>query len=346
MELTISDLKPFLPGLEAALDDEAVSEVMINGPGMAFVERDGRMAAVDVPELTTEAAARAAVQIARPLGKDPNTEPIIDARLADGSRVAICGPPAAPTAAITIRRFGGRAFTVEELTASGSLPAAVVDEAAAVLGRERNLLISGGTGSGKTTLLNALVSLLPTGGRIISIEDTLELRLRRANCLRFEARGLGDRGVTIRDLVRHALRHRPDHVVVGEVRGAEAADLLQALNTGHGGSLATVHANNAAAALSRLATCAMQASDALPWTVVCRGVVDGIEAVIHQTRTPEGVRRVDQMVRVRDYDAAANRWVVEPIWPPPSGGARSGSSTPKRGTGSAPGRKRRGRRAQ
>ena len=341
MELTISDLKPFLPGLEAALDDEAVSEVMINGPGMAFVERDGRMAAVDVPELTTEAAARAAVQIARPLGKDPNTEPIIDARLADGSRVAICGPPAAPTAAITIRRFGGRAFTVEELTASGSLPAAVVDEAAAVLGRERNLLISGGTGSGKTTLLNALVSLLPTGGRIISIEDTLELRLRRANCLRFEARGLGDRGVTIRDLVRHALRHRPDHVVVGEVRGAEAADLLQALNTGHGGSLATVHANNAAAALSRLATCAMQASDALPWTVVCRGVVDGIEAVIHQTRTPEGVRRVEQMVRVRDYDAAANRWVVEPIWPPPSEGARSGPPTSKRGRGSAPRRKRR-----
>ena len=130
------------------------------------------------------------------------------------------------------------------------------------------------------------------------------------------------RGVTIRELVRHALRHRPDHIVVGEVRGAEAADLLQALNTGHGGSLATVHANNAEAALSRLATCAMQASDDLmPWTVVCRGVVDGIEAVIHQARTPEGVRRVDQMVRVRDYDAQENRWVVEPVWPPPAAAA-------------------------
>ena len=342
MELTISDLKPFLPGLEAALDDEAVSEVMINGPEMAFVERDGRMAAVDVPELTTEAAARAAVQIARPLGKDPNTEPIIDARLADGSRVAICGPPAAPTAAITIRRFGGRAFTVDELTASGSLPAAVVDEAAAVLGRERNLLISGGTGSGKTTLLNALVSLLPADGRIISIEDTLELRLRRANCLRFEARGLGDRGVAIRDLVRHALRHRPDHVVLGEVRGAEAADLLQALNTGHGGSFATVHGNNAEAALSRLATCAMQASDALPWTVVCRGLVDGIEAVIHQTRTTEGVRHVEQMVRVRDLRrkreplgrrtglAAADSAIGE-CWSGPSTSRRSSrSASPRR----------------
>ena len=318
MELTIADLKPFLPGLEEALDDESVSEVMVNEPGTAFVERAGRMTALDAPALTAEAVARAAIQIARPLGEDPATDPIIDARLADGSRVAVCSPPAAPTTAITIRRFGGWAFTIAELTATGSLPAPVVEAAAAVLRGERNVLISGGTGSGKTTLLNALVSLLPAGGRVISIEDTLELQLRRTNGLRFEARGLAGRDVTIRDLVRHALRHRPDHIVVGEVRGAEAADLLQALNTGHGGSLTTVHANNAEAALSRLATCAMQASGELPWAVVCRGVVDGIEAVIHQTRTPEGVRRVDQMVRVRDYDAAENRWVVEPVWPAPA----------------------------
>ena len=132
------------------------------------------------------------------------------------------------------------------------------------------------------------MSLLPADGRIISIEDTLELRLRRANCLRFEARGLGDRGVTIRDLVRHALRHRPDHVVVGEVRGAEAADLLQALNTGHGGSLATVHANAAAAALSRLATCAMQASDALSWTVVCRGWSTASRPSFNRRGRPKG----------------------------------------------------------
>ncbi|MCY4078371.1 MAG: ATPase, T2SS/T4P/T4SS family, partial [Acidobacteria bacterium] len=303
MELGIADLKPFLPGLEGALDDDAISELMINGPGAVFVERAGRMAALAVPALTAEVVARAAIQIARPLRLDPATTPIIDARLADGSRVAICGPPAAPSAAITIRRFGGRAFTIEELTASGSLPAAVAERAGTALRSGRNLLISGGTGSGKTTLLNALVSLLPAEGRVISIEDTLELRLRRANCVRFEARGLAGRDVTIRDLVRHALRHRPDHIVVGEVRGAEAADLLQALNTGHGGSLATVHANHAEAALSRLATCAMQAGDALPWAVVCRGVVDGIELVVHQARTPEGDRRVEQVVRVRDYDA-------------------------------------------
>ena len=206
MELTIADLKPFLPELEAALDDEAVSEVMVNGPAAVFIERAGRMTAVDAPALTPEAAARAAVQIARPLGRDPLAEPIIEARLADGSRVAICGPPAAPTAAITIRRFGGREFTIDELTASGSLPAAVVEAAGAVLGRERNLLICGGTGSGKTTLLNALVSLLPADGRIISIEDTLELR-RAAVDGRLPRRGGRHRGRHSSDA--HARRGAP-----------------------------------------------------------------------------------------------------------------------------------------
>ena len=314
MELSLDDLKPFLPGLESVLDDDTVSELMVNGPGQVFVERAGQLAAVRVPELDEAAVMRAAVQIARPLGRDPNTEPIIDARLGDGSRVAICSPPASPCAVITIRRFGGRAFTIAELVDSGSVSAAVVDEARRVLQGGGNVLIAGGTGSGKTTLLNALIALLPPAGRVVSIEDTLELQLRRANGVRFEARGLTG-AVTIRDLVRHALRHRPDHIVVGEVRGAEAADLLQALNTGHGGSLATVHANHATAALSRLASCAMQASDALPWSVVCRGVVDGIEAVIQQTRTAAGVRRVNHMVRVRDYDAAHNHWIVEDVWP-------------------------------
>ena len=325
MELAVEDLKPFLPGLESVLDDDEVSELMVNGPGTVFVERGGVMTPMSVPELDAAAVWRAAVQIARPMGLDPYKEPIIDARLEDGSRVAICSPPATPCAVITIRRFGGRAFTIVELVASGSVDPLVVAEASRVLRGGSNVLIAGGTGSGKTTLLNALVALLPDGGRIVSIEDTLELQLRRANCVRFEARGLTGE-VTIRDLVRHSLRHRPDHIIVGEVRGAEAADLLQALNTGHGGSLATIHANNATAALSRLATCAMQASDALPWAVVCRGVVDGIEAVIQQTRSLEGVRRVSQMVRVRDYDADRGRWIVEDVWPAAAVATGSGSA--------------------
>ena len=219
------------------------------------------------PALDEAALDRAAIQIARPLGLDPATAPILDARLDDGSRVAICVPPAAPHVAITIRRFGKRSYSPEDLVRSGSLPIEVLDAARTALLGRRNILVSGGTDSGKTTLLNALVELLPTADRIVSIEDTLELRIDRKNCVRFEARGIDSKSVTIRDLVRHALRHRPDHIVVGAVRGGEAADLLQALNTGHGGSLTTIHANNAESALSRLATCAMQGETDLPWEV-------------------------------------------------------------------------------
>ncbi len=168
----------------------------------------------------------------------------------------------------------------------GSLPGKVLRAAEGVLRSRRNILVSGGTGSGKTTLLNALIELLPEEGRIVAIEDTLELRIERANCLRFEAGAVGtETPVSIRDLVRHALRHRPDHIVVGEVRGGEAADLLQALNTGHGGSLTTVHANNARSALSRLASCAMQAGAALPLGGHLPGRRgDGISLVLHMSR--------------------------------------------------------------
>ena len=258
---------------------------MINGPGNVWVERRGRLEPHEAPGLTAAWLHRAAIHIARPLGLDPAAKPILDARLEDGSRVAICTPPASPEVAITIRRFGGRAFTAEDLVRIGSLPGKVLRAAEGVLRSRRNILVSGGTGSGKTTLLNALIELVPEEGRIVAIEDTLELRIERANCLRFEAGAVGtETPVSIRDLVRHALRHRPDHIVVGEVRGGEAADLLQALNTGHGGSLTTVHANNARSALSRLASCAMQAGAALPWEVTCRGVVDGISLVLHMSR--------------------------------------------------------------
>ncbi len=256
----IGHLKPFLPGLETLLEDPEVSEIMINGPGNVWIERGGRLEPHEAPGLTAAWLHRAAIHIARPLGLDPAARPILDARLEDGSRVAICTPPASPEVAITIRRFGGRAFSAQDLVRMGSLPETVLGAARSALLARRNILVSGGTGSGKTTLLNALIELLPEDERIVAIEDTLELRIDRANCLRFEAGAVGtETSVSIRDLVRHALRHRPDHIVVGEVRGGEAADLLQALNTGHGGSLTTIHANNARSALSRLASCAMQA---------------------------------------------------------------------------------------
>ena len=269
-------LKPFLPGLEAALADPDVSEIMINGPGNVWLEGHGRLTKLDAPELDAAALDRAAIHIARPLGLDPATTPILDARLDDGSRVAICVPPASPHVAITVRRFGKRSYSATQLVEQGALPEHIRLAAEQTLHARRNILVSGGTGSGKTTLLNALIELIPGDERIVAIEDTLELRIDSPNCLRFEARGLKEGAVTIRDLVRHALRHRPDHIVVGEVRGGEAADLLQALNTGHGGSLTTVHANNAESALSRVASCAMQGGGDLPWEVTCRGVVDGI----------------------------------------------------------------------
>ena len=241
----LAHLKPFLPGLEPLLEDAEVSEIMINGPGNVWIEARGRLTAHAAPGLDESALLRAAIHIARPLGLDPATTPIIDARLDDGSRVAICVPPASPHVAITIRRFGKRTFSAVDLVEQKALPENVLEAAEQMLMTRRNILVSGGTGSGKTTLLNALIELLPVDERIVAIEDTLELRIDHSNCVRFEARGLQEGAVTIRDLVRHALRHRPDHIVVGEVRGGEAADLLQALNTGHGGSLTTVHANNA-----------------------------------------------------------------------------------------------------
>ncbi len=295
----LAHLKPFLPGLEPLLEDAEVSEIMINGPGNVWIEAKGRLTAHAAPGLDESALLRAAIHIARPLGLDPATTPIIDARLDDGSRVAI-----------TIRRFGKRTFSAADLVGQKALPENVLKVAEQVLMTRRNILVSGGTGSGKTTLLNALIELLPVDERIVAIEDTLELRIDHSNCVRFEARGLQEGAVTIRDLVRHALRHRPDHIVVGEVRGGEAADLLQALNTGHGGSLTTVHANNAESALSRIASCAMQGGGELPWEVTCRGVVDGIAMVIHMTRR-EGRRFVEEAVYVKGYEAKENQWEIE-----------------------------------
>ena len=288
-----------LPGLEKELDDPDVSEIMINGPRTVWVERGGTMTRIDAPRLSGATLERAALQIARPLGLDPSSVPIVDARLDDGSRVAICVPPASPHVAITIRRFGNRAFSAEDLVRAGSMPPEVLDAAQAVLTGRRNILVSGGTGSGKTTLLNALIALLPEDERIVSIEDTLELRIDRTNVVRFEARSMDRDSVTIRDLVRHALRHRQATLAL-QARGLPVF-------TRH-----PIHANNAESSLSRLASCAMQGGGDLPWEVTCRGVTDGISMVIHMTRR-EGKRYVEEALHVGDYDANKRRWHYRPV---------------------------------
>ena len=308
----IEHLRPFLPGLESVLIDPTISEVMINGPHIVWIERDGRLIPHPAPDLDAATLMRAALQICRPLSLDPVKTPTIDARLADGSRVAVCVPPASPVVSITIRRFGGRSFSPADLVKMGSLPPELLLEIQKTLESRHNILVSGGTGSGKTTLLNALIELLPQGERVVSIEDTLELRIDHNNAVRFEAGGREGSPVTIRGLVRHALRHRPDHIIVGEVRGAEAADLLQALNTGHGGSLTTVHANNCEGALQRLASCAMMAEGGLPWEAVCRSVVDGISMVVHMTRR-EGRRYVEDAISVGGYSLDKKRFLWKPV---------------------------------
>ena len=256
------------------------------------------------------------MQMTRPLGFDLRESPIVDARLEDGSRVAVAYPPSTPEVAITIRRFGRKFLTADDLVRMGSLPRSVLESMASVASKDGNILIAGGTGSGKTTLLNAVVGLLPREDRIVVIEDTMEIRCNHPNCVRLEARGASGGGVAVRDLVRHTLRHRPDHIVIGEVRGAEAGDVLQALNTGHGGSMTTIHASSCEGALSRMANCAMQAGDGLSWDVTCGNVAQAFSMVVRQTRVG-GVRGVREVMHVDGYDAVERRWRLREVWRSP-----------------------------
>ena len=275
-QASLAEVGEHLPDLRQFVDDDSVSEIIVNGPGRLFIERGGRLERVPVADgrLAQRDLEAAAAMITRGSGFDLRREPIVDVRLGDGSRAAIAAPPVSAALAITIRRFSKCLFSAADLVEMGSLPREVLQVVRDTLLCDGNVLIAGGTGSGKTTLLNACVGLLPPSDRIVVIEDTMEIRLTHVNALRLEGRAFGRQGgeksgVRIRDLVRHTLRHRPDHIVLGEVRGPEAADVIQALVTGHGGSLSTIHASTCEGALSRLATCALQAGDGLPWDVVC-----------------------------------------------------------------------------
>lgn len=241
-----------------------------------MVERGGCVARLEGLRIDERARAAAAVSIARPLGYDADErDPLVDARLPDGSRVAISCPPVVPSHALTVRRFGSPPLSLEDLIRMRSVDPLLCEAAIRAIHERHNVLVSGGTGSGKTTLMQALVCELDPVERVIVIEDTLELELAGLpNVLRYEAREkTADRdALTVRQLVRHVLRHWPDRIIVGEVRGAEALDLLQALNTGHGGAVSTIHAQGAERAPARLASCAMQAGGGLPWDVVCQRV--------------------------------------------------------------------------
>ncbi|HEY4779899.1 MAG TPA: CpaF family protein [Solirubrobacterales bacterium] len=299
--------------LEVLLANPAVEEVMVNGPDTVYIERAGRIEATDVAFADEEELRNAIERILAPLGRRVDElSPMVDARLADGSRVNVVIPPLAIDGPlVSIRRFGARRPGPDELVALGTLDVAQRQALEAAVRGHRSILVSGGTGSGKTTLLNALSSFVDPGERVVTIEDAAELRLQQPHVVRMESRPAGVEGrgeVTIRDLLRNALRMRPDRIVIGEVRGPEALDLLTALNTGHDGALSTVHANSPADALSRLETLALMAGVGLPHAAVAEQVQRGIDLVVHLERRAGGARVVTEIAEVvRAADTTAVR---------------------------------------
>jgi pilus assembly protein CpaF len=309
---------PFLRPIAHLIQDPDVSEIMVNSGGRVFLERQGQLEeaeGVQVVEKNLQVAVR---NIARALGDDVSEEqPILDARLPDGSRVAAVIPPCSlGGTTLTIRKFHSRFFTVNELIRIGTLSLNVLQPVREAIERRQNILISGGTSTGKTTLLNALATFLPKSDRIVIIEETAELQVDKPNVVRFEARRAQSSlpAVTIRDLLKATLRHRPDRIIVGEVRGGEAYDLLQALNTGHAGTLSTIHANSAAQALARLASCVLQAGMDLPYQAIRVQEADAINLVLHLDRI-HGRRIVTELARVRRYVPDQDQYDIESLMP-------------------------------
>jgi pilus assembly protein CpaF len=317
---SLDRILPFLKPIEDLLLDATVTEVMVNEGGRrVFVERNGVLEAVPERRLEARNLTVAIKNIARACGDDiSEMQPILDARLEDGSRVAAMFPPCAVAGpALTIRKFTHR-YSLDELVTVGMLALDVARQLVDAITTQQNVLISGGTGTGKTTLLNALAASIPDDDRVVVIEEIAEIHLTKPNLLRLEARRaqlpLGQEtpvpAVTIADLLRATLRHRPDRIIVGEVRGAEAFDLLQALNTGHLGSLSTIHANSAEQALVRLAHCVLTASVGLPHRSTREAIALAIHLVVHIARV-NGRRCVTDVVAIRGFDARADRFVVE-----------------------------------
>jgi pilus assembly protein CpaF len=289
--------------LEDLLADPRVEEVMVNGSDSVYVERAGRIEPADVSFESEEELRNMIERILSPLGRRVDElSPMVDARLADGSRVNVVIPPLSIDGpVVSIRRFGVARPDPDELVELGTLSRAQREALEAAVAGRRSILISGGTGSGKTTLLNAISRFISPGERVVTIEDAAELRLQQSHVVRLESRpaSVESRGeVTIRDLLRNALRMRPDRIVIGEVRGAEALDFLTALNTGHDGALSTVHANSPADAIARLETLALMAGVGLPHEAIAEQARRGIEIVVQIERRADGARRVVEIAEV------------------------------------------------
>jgi len=303
--------------LEPLLRDDTITEIMVNAPDEIYVERDGRLERA-AAAFTGEDAVRATIdRIVTPVGRRVDEgSPMVDARLPDGSRVnAVIAPLAIRGPSITIRRFNHRLYGPQDLVGIGSLSQPMLDFLAVCVRTRRNIVVSGGTGSGKTTLLNLLSNLIPPSERVVTIEDAAELRLAHAHRVNLEARPANAEGrgqVTIRDLVRNALRMRPDRIVVGECRGGEAIDMLQAMNTGHDGSLTTVHANSPRDVVSRLETMVLMADVEMPVLAIREQIAAAIDIVVHQARMADGRRRVVEIVEFTGLEG--QRVLMQPLF--------------------------------
>jgi pilus assembly protein CpaF len=300
---------PFLKPIEHLILDESVSEVMVNGSDRVFIERDGFVEQVPGIFLEERSLKVAVKNIARRLGDDiSESKPILDSRLPDGSRVAAVIPPCSLSGVtLTIRKFNSRHFEIEDLIRSGTLNRALANRLEDYLLQRRNLLISGGTGSGKTSLLTALGKFIPADERILLIEDTAEIQLAHENMVRFEARREqnGMPAVSIRDLLKAALRHRPDRILLGEIRSGEAFDLLQLLNTGHSGTISTIHASSARQGLSRFASCVLQSGVEIPYRAIKTNIADSLNVVVQIERRP-GRRFISEVLEINNYDPDAD----------------------------------------
>jgi len=289
------------------LKDPAVSEVMVNGPNAVYVERNGRLEKAGISFRDHNHVMNIIEKIVAPLGRRiDESSPMVDARLPDGSRVnAIIPPLSLIGPVLTIRKFAADPFTAEDLVSFGTMNEKVIRFLEACVRARLNVIVSGGTGSGKTTTLNVLSSFIPTGERIVTIEDAAELQLRQEHVVTLETRppnieGLGE--VTVRDLVKNALRMRPDRIVVGEVRSGEALDMLQAMNTGHDGSLTTGHANSPRDMLSRLETMVLMAGMDLPIRAIREQIASALDLIIQQSRFRDGSRRVIRVTEVQGLE--------------------------------------------
>src|SRR5438552_7012261 len=302
---------PFLRPIEHLILDPDISEIMVNAGSRIFVEKHGELTPVPGITISEQALCAAVKNIARRLGDDiSEAKPILDSRLPDGSRVAAVLPPCSIDGiTLTIRKFNTKHFTIADLIENGTLSAKTAEFLRETVSNRQNILISGGTGTGKTTLLNILADFIPDEERILLIEDTAELNIRKSNLVRFETRReqAGIPAVTIRDLLKAALRHRPDRIIVGEVRGGEAFDLLQVLNTVHSGSLCTHHGNYARKAITRLSECVLQSGVELPHRAVRSNIANAVDLLLHIARV-RGKRVLVEVLEIASYDRECDEY--------------------------------------